>query len=210
MIVSFVIQSHRELVLTVSEADMRIAIQDHMGIPTSSAIFGRKKPPILSVSLSLPIWKPKSARSSSPSSPYTASLIARGVGSRSLSSSGSGAKSTSSSTSRKNTGRSLLAPLLAPFLATSCSSTLSRDPIFSLISVNFNWVAESNAGARKRQSREFLVQLAHGCCLSHFNFLLRHSRQDVIIRFLRRIRGAGPGEGDAAAPFDPFDPFKRP
>ena len=36
----------------------------------------------------------------------------------------------------------------------------------------------------------------HGCDLSHFNFLLRHSRHDVIMRFLRRTRGAaGAGTG---------------
>lgn len=42
------------------------------------------------------------------------------------------------------------------------------------------------------------MQLVQGCDLSHFSFLLRHSRQDVIILFLRRTRGV-PAVTPAAA-----------
>lgn len=37
------------------------------------------------------------------------------------------------------------------------------------------------------------MQLVHGACLSHFNFLRLHSRQLVISLFLRRIRGGAAG-----------------
>jgi peptide subunit release factor 1 (eRF1) len=40
-----------------------------------------------------------------------------------------------------------------------------------------------------RQSRWNLVQLMHGDCLSHLSFRRRHSKQEVIKRFLRRILG---------------------
>ena len=42
------------------------------------------------------------------------------------------------------------------------------------------------------------MQLVQGCDLSHFSFLLRHSRQDVIILFRRRTRGV-PAVAPAAA-----------
>ena len=39
----------------------------------------------------------------------------------------------------------------------------------------------------KTQAVENLVQLLHGCCLSHFNLRRRHSRHDVMMRFRRRM-----------------------
>lgn len=41
----------------------------------------------------------------------------------------------------------------------------------------------------KTQGRANLVQFVHGCCLSHLSFRRRHSRHEVIRRFLRRMRG---------------------
>lgn len=38
------------------------------------------------------------------------------------------------------------------------------------------------------QSRTCFVQFVQGCDLSHLSFRLRHSRHDVMRRFLRRIR----------------------
>ena len=41
----------------------------------------------------------------------------------------------------------------------------------------------------KTHGRENRVQFVHGCCLSHFSLRRRHSKQEVINRLRRRIRG---------------------
>src|SRR5882757_7599285 len=123
-------------------------------------------------------------------------MTANGVGSRPFSSSGTAASLSellSSPPGRsaevlRGTFGAELAISFPSLRATSCSRTLSNEPIFSLISLRRCCETESSAGARKRQSRENLLQFVHGCSLSHFSFLRRHSRQEVIIRFRRRTR----------------------
>lgn len=118
--------------------------------------------------------------------------MARPLGSRPFTSSSSSGSLASSSWPGR--GGEVIIPkdgveVLDWLRATSCSRDLSSMPIFSLRSAILAWPAGSRAGAMKRQSRENLVQLEHGCCLSHLSFLRRHSRHEVMRRLRRRIRG---------------------
>lgn len=160
---------------------------------TSSTKAGRKNPPIRSVNLHFPTQNPRSWKSlSGSSSSNMASAKAVGVGSK-FSSSGA---------------MDILAGGWLPLscasvtlecLAISCSSDTSSKPIFSLTSVSLSWEAESSAGARNTQSRLLLLQLTHGCDLSHLSLRRRHSKQDVIMRFRRRILvGADVGREESA------------